>query len=81
MVPPRAQRLAPTGKRILLLERGDYLPVRMRNWDAQTVFVDGAYQATRKPGIVRAEVAFILACTTTSGGNSKVYGAALLRSP
>ena len=40
-----AHRLAPTGKRILLLERGDYLPRSPANWDSQTVFVDGAYQA------------------------------------
>ena len=39
-----AQRLGPTGKRILLLERGDYLPRSPANWDSQTVFVDGAYQ-------------------------------------
>jgi choline dehydrogenase-like flavoprotein len=36
-----AHRLAATGKRILLLERGDYLPRSPANWDAQTVFVDG----------------------------------------
>ena len=41
-----AHRLAPTGKKILLLERGDYLPRSQKNWDSQTVFVDGAYQAT-----------------------------------
>ena len=29
-----AQRLAPTGKRILLLERGDYLPRTRANWDS-----------------------------------------------
>ena len=40
-----AHRLAPTGKRILLLERGDYLPREPANWDSKTVFVDGAYQA------------------------------------
>ena len=40
-----AHRLAPTGKRILMLERGDYLPRSRANWDAKTVFVDGAYQA------------------------------------
>ena len=38
-------RLAPTGKRILLIERGDYLPRSTANWNAKTVFVDGAYQA------------------------------------
>jgi choline dehydrogenase-like flavoprotein len=40
-----AHRLGASGKRILLLERGDYLPRSRANWDSQTVFVDGAYQA------------------------------------
>jgi choline dehydrogenase-like flavoprotein len=40
-----AHKLAPTGKRILLLERGNYLPRSPANWDSQTVFVDAAYQA------------------------------------
>jgi choline dehydrogenase-like flavoprotein len=71
-------RLASTGKRILLLERGDYLPRSPANWDSQTVFVDGAYQATETwygadgrnfhPGL-----------HYYVGGNSKVYGAALFR--
>ena len=34
-----AHQLAPTGKRILLLERGDYLPREAENWDATAVFV------------------------------------------
>jgi choline dehydrogenase-like flavoprotein len=29
-----AHRLAPTGKKILLLERGDYLPRSRANWDS-----------------------------------------------
>ena len=40
-----AWRLAQTGKRILLLERGDYLPRERENWDAQSVFIDAKYQA------------------------------------
>ena len=40
-----AHRLAPTGKRILLLERGNYLPRSEKNWSSQAVFVDAAYQA------------------------------------
>jgi choline dehydrogenase-like flavoprotein len=73
-----AHRLGPTGKRILMLERGDYLPRSPANWDAQTVFVDGAYQAPETwyggdgqrfhPGL-----------HYYVGGNSKVYGAALFR--
>ncbi len=73
-----AHRLAPTGKRILMLERGDYLPRSLLNLDAKAVFVDAIYQAnetwygtdgkTFHPGLHY----FV-------GGNSKVYGAALFR--
>ena len=35
--------LAPTGRRILLLERGDFLPREMENWDPGEVFVKGRY--------------------------------------
>ena len=36
-----AHRLAPTGKKVLLLERGDYLPRERDNWDSTAVFVAG----------------------------------------
>src|SRR5262249_17022346 len=32
-----AYHLAPSGKRILLLERGDFLPRELQNWDAEAV--------------------------------------------
>jgi choline dehydrogenase-like flavoprotein len=32
-----ARRLAPTGKKILLLERGDYVPREKGNWDSKVV--------------------------------------------
>ena len=35
-----AYRLAPSGKRILLLERGGYLPREKDNWDSRAVFVE-----------------------------------------
>ena len=73
-----AWRLAKTGKRILLLERGDYLPRERENWDTKAVFVDARYQANETwydlegrslhPGLHY----FV-------GGNSKVYGGVLLR--
>lgn len=73
-----AWRLAQTGKRVLLLERGDYLPRERENWDTQAVFLDARYQANEtwygadgksfRPGLHY----FV-------GGNSKVYGAVLLR--
>jgi choline dehydrogenase-like flavoprotein len=73
-----AQRLAPTGKRILLLERGDYLPRSRANWDSQTVFVEGAYQAN-ETWYGRDGQEFHPGLHYYVGGNSKVYGAALLR--
>jgi choline dehydrogenase-like flavoprotein len=38
-----AYRLAPTGKNILLLERGDFLPREKQNWDVDAVFGEGRY--------------------------------------
>ena len=38
-----AHRLAPSGKRVLILERGDWLPREIENWDAEAVFVDNRY--------------------------------------
>jgi choline dehydrogenase-like flavoprotein len=73
-----AQRLAPTGKRILLLERGDYLTRSRANWDSQTVFVEGAYQAA-ETWFGRDGRTFHPGLHYYVGGNSKVYGAALLR--
>src|SRR5919108_6435708 len=52
-----AYRLAPTGKKILILERGDYVPRERENWDSRSVVVEGRYnirEAWRGRG--RAEV-------------------------
>jgi hypothetical protein len=38
-----AWKLAPSGKRILLLERGGYLPRERDNWDTTEVFLKGKY--------------------------------------
>ena len=38
-----AYHLAPSGKRILILERGDYVPREKDNWDPQAVNVDAKY--------------------------------------
>jgi len=73
-----AHRLAPTGKRILILERGGYLPRSEKNWDSKTVFVDGAYQAD-ETWTNRLGDTFKPALHYYVGGNSKVYGAALFR--
>ena len=73
-----AHRLAPTGKRILLLERGDYLPRSTDNWSSQVVFVDGRYQAT-ETWFGRDGEEFHPGLHYFVGGNSKVFGAALFR--
>ena len=73
-----AQRLAPTGKKILMLERGDYLERSRDNWDAKVVFVDGAYQ-TKEIWHGKNGETFSPGLHYFVGGNSKVYGSALFR--
>ena len=73
-----AHRLAPTGRRILLIERGDYLPREQENWSSKTVFVDGKYQAPETWHGAKGET-FHPGLHYYVGGNSKVYGAALFR--
>jgi choline dehydrogenase-like flavoprotein len=73
-----AHRLAPSGKRVLLLERGDYLPRERDNWESSAVFVQGKYRAPEfwldKHGDeFPPEVNYYV------GGNTKFYGAALFR--
>ena len=73
-----AHALAGSGKRILLLERGDFLPRETGNWDPKTVFVDGKYMSKDtwfdgdgKP--FQPQVHYFV------GGATKLYGAALYR--
>ncbi len=73
-----ARHLAPSGKRILLLERGDWLPREPANWITEEVFVKNRYVSpdlwrdkngkTFQPGVHY----FV-------GGATKMYGAALYR--
>jgi choline dehydrogenase-like flavoprotein len=71
-------RLAPSGKRILLLERGDYVPRETDNWSTRAVNVDGKYQTTEH---WRDKDGKDLHPHTNYwvGGNTKFYGAALFR--
>lgn len=73
-----ALALAPTGKRILLIERGDYLRRERDNWDPEAVFVDGKYQA-KETWYGRDGEAFHPGLHYFVGGNTKVYGGALFR--
>src|SRR3989475_545274 len=73
-----AYKLAPSGKRILLLERGDYVAREKDNWDSRAVNVDGKYQTKEK---WRDEDGKELHPHTNYyvGGNTKFYGSALFR--
>jgi choline dehydrogenase-like flavoprotein len=71
-------RLAPSGKRILLLERGDWLPREPQNWLAQDVFVDGRYQS-QETWYDDSDRAFQPQVHYYVGGATKLYGAALYR--
>ncbi|MGF1515801.1 MAG: GMC oxidoreductase [Elainellaceae cyanobacterium] len=73
-----AYGLAPTGKRILLIERGDYLPREKENWDADEIFTQGRYQADEQ-WLNGQEQPFNPQAYYVVGGNTKVYGAALQR--
>ena len=73
-----AWRLAQTGKRILLLERGDYLPRERENWDSQAVFLDARYQV-KETWYGADGTSFRPGLHYFVGGNSKVYGGVLLR--
>ena len=73
-----AQRLAPTGKKILILERGGYLPRERENWDTREVFGAGRYQ-TNETWRDASGAAFKPGLHYWVGGNSKLYGAALFR--
>jgi choline dehydrogenase-like flavoprotein len=73
-----ALELAKTGKRILILERGDYLPRERDNWDSKAVFVDGKYQA-KETWCDPDGKAFHPGLHYVVGGNTKVYGGALYR--
>jgi choline dehydrogenase-like flavoprotein len=73
-----AWKLAQTGKRILLVERGDYLKRELQNWDTDQVFRKGRYQADETWFSSSGE-AFRPGLHYFVGGNSKVYGGALFR--
>lgn len=73
-----AHHLAPSGKRILLLERGAYVPREKDNWSSHFVNLKGKYQTTE---VWRDRDGKALHPHTNYnvGGNTKFYGAALFR--
>ncbi|CAG0973619.1 glucose dehydrogenase [Phycisphaerales bacterium] len=73
-----ARRLAPSGKRILILERGDFLPRERENWDTAAVFQEKRYLAP-ETWFDQNDQPFRPYTHYCVGGNTKMYGAALLR--
>lgn len=72
------RHLAPSGKRILLLERGSWLKREPENWSAEEVFVNNRYVSTdiwhdKQGKPFQPGVHYYV------GGATKMYGAALYR--
>jgi choline dehydrogenase-like flavoprotein len=75
---PFALRLAQAGKRILLIERGPFLPQEKLNWSTSAVFLKNRYHTREtwhdKDGKdLHPQQAYFV------GGQTKVYGAAMFR--
>ena len=73
-----AHTLGRAGKKILVLERGPFLPREQENWDTKSVFLDNRYHTkdvwTDKDGEdIHPGTGYWV------GGNTKVYGAACFR--
>ena len=73
-----ALKLAPSGKRILILERGDYLPREKQNWDPVEVFPKNRY-VSQDIWHDKDDKPFQPGVHYFVGGATKMYGAALFR--
>ena len=74
-----ASKLAPTGKTILLLERGDYVPREKDNWSTRARQHRRASIRPRKSWHDRDGKTLHPHTNYYVGGNTKFYGAALFR--
>lgn len=73
-----AYHLAPSGLRILIIERGNYLAREKENWDVNEVFVKGRY-TSKDTWRDKKGKSFQPGCHYFVGGATKMYGAALFR--
>ncbi len=73
-----ARRLAATGKQILLLERGGYVPREKDNWDSKAVVLEAKYN-TKETWRDKQGKPLHPHTNYNVGGNTKWYGAALFR--
>jgi choline dehydrogenase-like flavoprotein len=73
-----ARKLAPSGKRILVLERGGFVPREKDNWDPKLVNLEGKYH-TKEVWHDGDGRELHPHTSYNVGGNTKFYGAALFR--
>jgi choline dehydrogenase-like flavoprotein len=73
-----AGKLAPTGKKILILERGDFMPLEEQNRSNVDIFKKERYRAPEEWYDLAGEP-FSPQTNYAIGGNTKIYGSALLR--
>lgn len=73
-----AQAVADTGKRILILERGEHLPREPDNWNPSAVFLDSKYRTDEK-WLDKDRKEFTPNTHYWVGGNTTFYGGVLMR--
>jgi choline dehydrogenase-like flavoprotein len=73
-----AYHLAPSGKRILVIERGPYVPREKDNWNPRAVNFEGKYN-TKETWMTDGNHELHPHTNYYVGGNTKFYGAALFR--
>ena len=73
-----AYRLAPSGKSILLIERGDYVPREKENWSTRAINIEARYN-TKEVWKDRDGKPLHPHTNYYVGGNTKFYGSALFR--
>ena len=73
-----AYALAPTGKKILVIERGGYVPREKENWSTKAVNQEARYN-TKEMWYDKEGKPLHPHTNYYVGGNTKFYGAALFR--
>lgn len=73
-----ARRLSERGARVLILERGDFVPREAENWNVRTVFFEKKYRA-RDTWIDGTGRSFDPGMYYNVGGSTKFYGGAMFR--
>jgi len=73
-----AQALGKKGRNVLVVERGDFLPYELENWDTEEVFGKGRYRNAEE-WLDSGNKPFRPGVFYYVGGNTKFYGAMLPR--